>query len=175
MQWRAPRVEQIWRTPRVEQIYDAFAEPEAWDDQRAMMEHEALVKYTTGVDEKDLPEALQHMVVDLIDAGHYPSRYMLRMIGGELKSLYWPHGGSAKKERQHSKKRAWLYHERALIDYLAATKYAGADNPRTKAEEEFAAMHGITVKSLRRKRERHHAALKQSEEVRWQRRKGYPK
>jgi hypothetical protein len=164
-----------WRAPKVVPAYDAFAEPTAWDDARSMLEHEALRKYTAGVGDDDLSDALLHMVVDLLDAGHYPSRHMLRMISRELQRLAWPDQGSPAKERQRNKEAAWLHLERATIDHLAATKYKDARNARASAEQEFAAMHGMKVRSLRRKRERYRSSLKQTTEARWQRRMQYPK
>ena len=103
-----------WRMPTVKQAYDAFSEPQAWDDMRFWIEDELLQKYVHGVGADDLEEAVHHWVVDLLEMGHYPSRHMLRMICGELQRLYWPDQGSHSKQRQRSREQALLWHDRSL-------------------------------------------------------------
>ena len=138
------------------------------DRYRMMMEENSLQFHLEGVRNADeAVEAADQWMVDLIDMGHYPSRRMLRLIGGALKRLLWPHKGLPSKERKRSEEAAWLMHERMMIDHLAATKYKGADNPATRAEQDFAEMCGLTVDGLRRKRTRYQGNLKESEEAHW--------
>ena len=142
------------------------------DQYRMMLEENMLAPYLEGVrNEDEAVEAVDQWMADLIDMGHYPSRHMLRLIGGALKRLRWPHEGSPSKERRRSKEAAWLVCERHMIDHLAATKYAGVvDDASTRAEQDFAEMCGLTVDGLRRKRTRYQQRLKEKEEDHWRQR-----
>jgi hypothetical protein len=73
--------------------------PSIIDNKRFQVEFEALRKYTHGVHEDDLLEAVHRMVVDLLDSGHTPSQDMLRMIGGELKAVWWPDRAAPAQQR----------------------------------------------------------------------------
>jgi hypothetical protein len=77
--------------------------PSIIDSQRWQVEFEALQKYTHGVHEDDLLEAVHRMVIDLLDAGHTPSQDMLRMISGELKAAWWP------DRKQHRRSKEWAF------------------------------------------------------------------
>jgi hypothetical protein len=130
--------------------------PSIIDDRRWQVEIEAQRKYTRGVHEDDLLEAVHRWVIDLLDAGHTPSRDMLRLISGELKAAWWPD----RKQRQHSKERAWLNHECCLIDYWWKKQYGKAHGTREKAEQDVAEMNGLTLENARRRRTRFRARLK---------------
>jgi hypothetical protein len=155
------------------------------DNKRFQVEFEALRKYTHGVHEDDLLEAVHRMVVDLLDKGHTPSRDMLRMISGELKAAWWPD----RKQGQRSKERAFLSFEHQAIKYRAHEEYgkardpcdpvAMAEPPRraiptsnrvtktrdpvTQAEQDIAKMLGLSVGGLRRKRTRFRKRVKEHE------------
>jgi hypothetical protein len=124
-----------------------------------MIELMAQHKYTLGIQEYDLPEAMHRMVVDLLDEGHTPSREMLRMISGELQEKWWP-VGSPNKQRQHSKESAFVDAVQQEINYRAAEKYGNARGARTKAEQDVAEMRGLSVEALRKRLERFRARLK---------------
>jgi len=135
-----------------------------------MIELMAQHKYTLGIQEDDLPEAMHRMVVDLLDEGHTPSREMLRMISGELQEKWWP-VGSPNKQRQHSKESAFVYAVQQEINYRAADKYGNARGARTKAEQDVAEMRGLSVDALRKRLERFRARIKKREASLEQRRK----
>ena len=137
---------------------------------RWFIEFVAQYKYTLGIQEDDLPEAMHRMVVDLLDEGHTPSREMLRMISGELQEKWWP-VGSPNKQRQHSKESAFVYAVQQEINYRAADKYGNARGARTKAEQDVAEMRGLSVEALRKRLERFRARLKKREAALEQRRK----
>jgi hypothetical protein len=148
------------------------------DRYRMMLEENSLQFHLEGVrNEDEAVEAVDQWMVDLIDMGHYPSRHMLRMIGGALKRLRWPHEGSPEKERRRSEEAAWLMYERMSIDHLAATKHKGArrPGPATRAEQDVAEMCGITVGGLQRKRTRYQQNLKEKEEDHWRQRMRFAK
>jgi hypothetical protein len=129
------------------------------DSQRWRVEIEAQRKYTAGVHGDDLLEAVHRMVVDLLDAGHIPSRDMLRMISGELKTAWWPD----RKQHQRSKEAAFLNYVQQVIKYRAAKAYGNAPGARTKAEQDIAEMHGLSVSGLRKKRARFSKRVKERE------------
>jgi hypothetical protein len=100
-------------------------------------------------------------VVDLLDSGHTPSRNMLRMISGELKAAWWPD----RKQHQRSKEWAFLACVQQEINFWAGKKYGNARGARTKAEQDIAEMHGLSVSGLRKKLARFRARLKKHEAV----------
>jgi hypothetical protein len=164
-----------WRMPTVKQMYDAFSEPQAWDDTRFWIEQELLQKYVHRVGADDLEEAVHHWVVDLLDMGHYPSRHMLRMISGELQRFWFPYRGSHSKQRQRIREYALLWHDRSLQDYLARTKYGNRRGAQTKAKQDVAEMHGLTLPGLHQRHVRYRARVNESTDALWRRRSRYPK
>jgi hypothetical protein len=147
-----------WRTPVVEELpcHDA-------DAQRSNVESWWLRQYIDGrSDPEDLLEAMRHMTVDLIEAGYYPSRHMLRMWCGDYKALCWPDQGSPEKERRRSREWAWLDVLQGQIEYLAATKFCNEPDPKAAAERAIAGEHKISVRSLHRKRDRYRLEAKKS-------------
>jgi hypothetical protein len=120
-----------------------------------------LRKYKIGVRMDDvLLEATRRCIAELIDAGHTPSRSLLRIIGGELKQAWWPD----RKLRQRNKELAWLHGVQQEINYRAKTQYGNGRGARTKAERDVAESHGLSVSGLRRKRFRFRERLKKHEE-----------
>ena len=167
------------QTPRVREVYDAFSVPEAFDAQRDLFEQSLLHSlYMKDVKTaEDALEAMRHWTVDLLDAEHPPSRHLLRMIAGELKTLYWPDQGSHDKQRRRDNERAWLISVDAQIKHLAATKYRDCegDNAVTRAEADVAEMHGYSSsEGLQKMRERYQEHRKRADAALWRRRKRYP-
>jgi hypothetical protein len=137
-----------WRMPTVEQAYDAFSERQDWE--RFWIEQDLLGKYVHGVSSDDLEEAAHHWIVDLLKMGHYPSRQMLGNICSELQRLYWP--DQHRKQRQRIREQALLWHDHDLKAHLARTKYGNVHGAQTKAEQDVAERHGLTVFGLRKSR-----------------------
>jgi hypothetical protein len=164
-----------WRMPTVKQAYDAFSEPQAWDDMRFWTEQDIQQWYLHGVSSDNLEEAVHHWIIDMLDMGHYPSRHMLRQISGELQRLYWPDQGSHSKQRQRTREYALLWHDRDLKAHLARTKYGNRHGAQTKAEQDVAEMHGLTVSGLRQRHVRYRARVKKATDALWRRRSRYPK
>jgi hypothetical protein len=125
----------------------------------AQIWNEALQRCMAGVHEGDQLEAIHRTVVDLLDQGHIPPRPWLRLISGELKSAWWPDP----KQSQHSKEFAFVALVPDQIDYLAAEKYGGARGARTKAEQDVAKAHGISIEALRKRLERFRGRRKECE------------
>jgi hypothetical protein len=157
-----------WRAPTVEQAYDAFSERQDWE--RFWIEQDLLGKYVHGVSSDNLEEAVHHWIVDLLKMGHCPSRQMLGNICSELQRLYWP--DQHRKQRQRSREQALLWHDRSLQDHLARTRYGNVHGAQSKAEEDVAAVHDLTVEGLRTRHTRYKARVKESAK---QRRSRYPK
>ncbi len=160
-----------WRMPTVEQAYDALSERQDWE--RFWIEQDLLGKYTHGVSDDDLLEAMQHWVVDLLDMGHCPSRQLLRQISGELRRLYWP--DQHRKQRQRIREQALLWHDHDLKAHLARTKYGNVHGAQTKAEQDVAAVHGLTLDGLRSRHTRYKARGKESAKASQPRRSRYSK
>jgi hypothetical protein len=120
---------------------------------------DTLQRYMAGVHEDDLLEAMHRAVVDLLDQGHIPPPHALRLISGALKLAWWPDP----KQSQHSKEFAFMASVPEEINYLAAEKYGGARGARTKAEQDVAKAHGISVEALRKRLERFRARRKERE------------
>jgi hypothetical protein len=134
--------------------------PPSVDALRRWAEHEILQKYALGIHADDPGEAWRRSIVDLIDAGHAPSRDMLRNISTELKQAWWPDC----KRDQRSRESAFLFYVQVLIDHLAAEKYGNARGARTKAEADVARLHSLSVAALHRKRMRFRARRKRTAE-----------
>jgi hypothetical protein len=175
--------ELLWQLPMVQLLRRL---PSIVDNKRGQVEEEAQLKYTQGVHDDDLLEAIHRMIVDLLDSGHTPSRFMLHMISGELKAAWWPE----RKQHQRSKELAFLSLVQQAIKHQAVEKYgkardpcdpvAMAEPPRravpvnrvtkardpvTRAEQDIADMLGLSVEGLRRKRTRIRERLKEHEAV----------
>jgi hypothetical protein len=145
-----------WQTPSVWQI--------SWDELRFMLEISRLQDYTAGLNDPDqVLDAARRFTVDMLDDvvrnGRIPSRWLLGRVSAELKAAYWPEGGTASKQERYSREQGFCMAARAQIDWLAANQYRNASNPRTKAEEKVAEIHGLSVFGLRNrlKRYRDHA------------------
>jgi hypothetical protein len=124
-----------------------------------LIELEAMERYMAGVHEDDMLEAWHRMVVDLLDQGHIPSRSMLRLISGDLKKAWWPD----RKKSSHSEAVAFVVVVPDHINQLAAKKYGGARGAKTKAEQDVAKAHGISVELLRKRLQRYRARIKAHE------------
>jgi hypothetical protein len=146
--WRMSMVQLLRRLPSI------------IDNKRFQVEFEALRKYTHGVHEDDLLEAVHRMVVDLLDSGHTPSQDMLRMISGELKAVWWPD----RKQHRRSKEWAFLACIQQEINFWAAKEYGNARGARTLAEQDIAESRDLSVSGPRRKRFRFRERLKKHEE-----------
>ena len=113
----------------VDQPYLADGVPEeqrAIDDKSRLSERKAQQIYARGVPENDLPEVMRRMVIDLLDAGHIPSRIMLSLISAELKELWWP-GQQTEPACQDF---VFLYNVQQLIKYRATEEYGDARGAR---------------------------------------------
>ena len=146
----------LWRMPLLQLLHRL---PSIIDNRRFQAELEAQQKYTHGIHDDELLEAMHRMVVDLLDAGHTPSRFMLRMISGELKAAWWPD----RKQHQRSKERAWLICIQQEIAFWARKKYGDARGARTKAEQDIAEGRGLSVDALRKRLYRARAGVKKHE------------
>jgi hypothetical protein len=156
-----------WRTPKVQELYDAFHEPEEWDAQRMLIEESMLGYHHEGVNMGDadaLMDATHRWMVDMIDMGHYPSRYMLQLINGTLKALLWP----GHKQAKRTEDAAWLFAVCVAIEQRAKAEYGDASGARTRAKEDIAKKLGLanvqaldrTLRRVRKRLEEREAEVK---------------
>jgi hypothetical protein len=127
-----------------------------WADGVFIRERLQALHPSTKRDPDAVKDAYHRIILDLLRT-RTPSRGTLQQVARELERLWWP----SKKRDRRSRERSFEWNVAALIDCLADQhRDEGARNPRTRAEQDVAKAHGVSVAGLRRRRMRYRRSVK---------------
>jgi hypothetical protein len=127
-----------------------------WADGVFIRERLQALDPSTKRDGAAVTDAYHRIILDLLHS-RTPSRRTLQQVADELERLWWP----SKKRDRRRREQVFLWHVEDLTNSLADEyREQGARNPRTRAEQNVAKAHGVSVAGLRRRRMRYRGIAK---------------